>query len=133
MAERYAAQRSSKPLRRRTLPRLSDATGPGTAVVERGPEDDPYINDDEGADIAPSTTTATFTAGATPRPQSTLPRRATPTGRRGGGVALASTPRVDYSYVKRDLRRIAITAVTMLVLLIVLNVILQSFIHSIVH
>ena len=131
MAERYAAQRSSKPLRRRTLPRLSDAAGPGTAVVERGPEDDPYI-DDEGVDSSPTTTT-TFTAGAATRPQGTLPRRATPAGRRVGGVALTSTPRVDYSYVKRDLRRIAITAVTMLVLLIVLNVILQSFIHSIVH
>ena len=36
---------------------------------------------------------------------------------------------VDFTYVAQDLRRILITAVAMLILMIVLNIVLQSLLH----
>ena len=125
MAERYAAQRSRKDSRRRSLPRLSDV---GTTALQ---------DHDDTADAADlhAPTHATFTAGAayasTGRVtgQGVLPRRAVPTARPGRIPSESAITRVDYRYVKRDLRRIAITAVAMLILLIVLNVILQAVIH----
>jgi hypothetical protein len=58
-----------------------------------------------------------------------LPRRAAPVNRAGRIPSESAIARVDYGYVRRDLRRIAITAVAMLILLIVLNVVLQAVIH----
>lgn len=133
MAERYASQRSSKPIRRRTLPRLSDTA---TALEERSAEADAY-DDGDAAGSYGGAGTATFTAGATPRvagstsraASSALPRRPASSARRPGALAAMPTAiRVDYSYVRRDLRRIAITAVSMLILLIVLNIIVQHII-----
>ena len=134
MAERYASQRSSKPIRRRTLPRLSDTA---TALEERSAAES--ADDDAGMSAAyGGAGTATFTAGAAPRatsgglPRATngaLPRRPATPGRRAGAISTIPTAiRVDYSYVRRDLRRIAITAVSMLILLIVLNIIVQHII-----
>jgi len=141
MAERYASQRSSKVTRRRALPRLSD-----TDVID----DDGTTSDVSGAeglyDVHEVHTTrsrmggagTTFTAGAVEaapsmtvaaRPRTeTMPRRAGGSGRAVGGTG-GAIARVNYGYVQRDLRRIAITAVAMLILLIVLNVILQAVIH----
>lgn len=120
MAERYATQRS-KPVRRRSLPRLSD---PATTALA---EHDEAQDDGHEPDA-----TATFTAGAAARAgtasrsTSTMPRRA---GATRQDRAPAGIARVSYDYVKRDLRRIAITAISMLVLLIVLNIILENLIH----
>ena len=124
MAERYASQRSSKPIRRRTLPRLSDTA---TALEERSAQEGAY--NDAGAGYG-GAGTATYTAGAAPRAASgALPRRPATAGRRPGAIAAMPTAiRVDYSYVRRDLRRIAITAVSMLILLIVLNIVVQHVI-----
>jgi len=55
-----------------------------------------------------------------------MPRRSST----GARVAPAPTAiRTDYGYVRRDLRRIAITAVAMFILLIVLNLIVRAIIH----
>lgn len=130
MAERYAAQRSRKDPRRRSLPRLSDA---GTTAVQDhdfGTLDDAAGDGREDGSTAPLR--ATFTAGAGAAATTTrgaLPRRAVPAGRAGRIPSESAIARVDYSYVRRDLRRIAITAVAMLILLIVLNLVLQAAIH----
>jgi hypothetical protein len=60
-------------------------------------------------------------------PRQATARRALPGGRRGLVVPAPRVTHVDYSYVKQDLRRIAITAVVMLALLVVLNIGLQWF------
>ena len=141
MADRYASQRSSKAGRRRALPRLSDgvSTSDRAARPRGGDPTDLYDvhevhlsrHTEEGAGAT------TFTAGAAPAApaaRGAMPRRAVVT-RGGGGVtrggaAVASaTSGVNYAYVRRDLQRIALTAVAMLVLLIVLNVILQAIVH----
>ena len=131
MAERYASQRSSKVTRRRALPRLSD-----TDVIDgddtTGTEGLYDVHEAHTARNRMSGTNTTFTAEATPasaRPRTgAMPRRAAGSSR-AGGVSGSAIARVNYSYVQRDLRRIAITAVAMLILLIVLNVILQAVIH----
>ena len=130
MAERYAAQRSRKDSRRRALPRLSDAGT--TAVQDRdfGTLDETVGEDREDGSAAPLR--ATFTAGAGAAgtaARGALPRRAAPVGRAGRIPSESAITRVDYGYVRRDLRRIAITAVAMLILLIVLNLVLQAAIH----
>lgn len=125
MAERYAAQRSRKDSRRRSLPRLSDE---GTIALQ---DRDDADGAEAGVLRAPGR--ATFTAGAASTGgvsgQSVLPRRAVPAGRPGRIPSESAIARVDYGYVKRDLRRIAVTAVVMLILLIVLNVLLQAVVH----
>jgi hypothetical protein len=123
MAERYATQRSRKESRRRSLPRLSDVAL--TAVQEREPDGAP--EEAGGVVVAEPPSPA-----ATPErrvPGQATSRRALPVGRRGLVVPAPAVTHVDYSYVKRDLRRIALTAVVMLALLVVLNVILQQLIH----
>jgi hypothetical protein len=123
MAERYATQRSRKEPRRRTLPRLSDAVP--TAVQEREFDDAP--EDAEGVVSEVSTSPDGTLERRLPR-QATS-QRALPVRRRGLMVPAPTVTHVDYSYVKQDLRRIAITAVVMFALLIVLNVALQQIIH----
>jgi len=159
MAERYASQRSgNKPVRRRALPRVGEsfderdddnhydtyedepvvttatrgttsrtatATLPrhevagGTTTVIRPRTDAERDTTMETAAVG-GATRATRVGGA-----ATMPRRAT-----GARVAPAPMPiRTDYGYVKRDLRRIAITAVAMFILLIVLNLIVRAIIH----
>ena len=123
MAERYATQRSRKEPRRRTLPRLSDAVP--TAVQDREFDDAPEEADGVVSEVSPSP------AGA---PERRLPRQATsqralPVRRRGSVVPAPTVTHVDYSYVKQDLRRIAITAIVMFALLVVLNIALQHLIH----
>lgn len=130
MAERYAAQRSRKDSRRRSLPRLSDVGT--TALQDRDVDtpDDTAGEDHEDGSTAPRR--ATYTAGATTAgtpARGALPRRAVPAGRAGRLPPESAIARVDYGYVRRDLRRIAITAVSMLILLIVLNLVLQAAIH----
>src|ERR671939_476442 len=106
MAERYATQRSRKEPRRRTLPRLSDAVP--TAVQDREFDDVPEETDGVVSEVSP---------------------RPVPVRRRGSVVPAPTVTHVDYSYVKQDLRRIAITAVVMFALLVVLNIALQQLIH----
>ena len=123
MAERYATQRSRKEPRRRSLPRLSDVVP--TAVQDHEVDDAPEDADGVGAEGF------TSPAGTLER---RLPRRATsqralPVRRRGLAVPTPRVTHVDYSYVKQDLRRIAITAVVMFALLVVLNIALQHIIH----
>jgi hypothetical protein len=128
MAERYAAQRSRKDPRRRSLPRLSDVGT--TAVQDRdfGTLDETVGDDREDGSAAPLRATFTAGAGGTAA-RGALPRRAAPVNRAGRIPSESAIARVDYGYVRRDLRRIAITAVAMLILLIVLNVVLQAVIH----
>lgn len=124
MAERYAAQRSRREVRRRSLPRLSDEAT--TALQDREVDEvddtaDDSLLDAEGVPREPTVTVAR-------RPQRTdAVRRVAPTSR--GGLTTTAVPQVDYGYVIRDLRRIAVTAVVMLALLIVLNLIVQNLIH----
>ena len=126
MAERYATQRSHKESRRRSLPRLSDVVP--TAVQEREFDDAPEGPEDAGGVVSEVSHSPTDTL------ERRLPRRATsqralPVRRRGLVVPTATVTHVDYSYVKQDLRRIAITAVVMVALLVVLNIALQHLIH----
>ena|SRR4051812_47240713 len=126
MAERYATQRSHKESRRRSLPRLSDVVP--TAVQEREFDDAPEGPEDAGGVVSEVSHSPTDTL------ERRLPRRATaqralPVRRRGLVVPTATVTHVDYSYVKQDLRRIAITAVGMVALLVVLNIALQQLIH----
>jgi hypothetical protein len=123
MAERYATHRSRKEPRRRSLPRLSDVVP--TAVQDREFDDAPEDADGVVSEVSASP------AGT---PERRLPRQATsqralPVRRRGLVVPTPTVTHVDYSYVKQDLRRIAITAVVMFALLIMLNVALQHIIH----
>ena len=126
MAERYATQRSRKESRRRSLPRLSDVVP--TAVQDRELDDvraGPEESGGGGSELSPGPT-----GMLEPRvPRQATPRRALPVGRRGLVVPAPRVTHVDYSYVKQDLRRIAITAVVMLALLVVLNIALQQVIH----
>ena len=123
MAERYATQRSRKEPRRRSLPRLSDVVP--TAVQDHEFDDAPRDADGVGAEVS------TSPAGTLERglPRQATSQRALPVRRRGLVVPTPRVTHVDYSYVKQDLRRIAITAVVMLALLIVLNIALQHIIH----
>ena len=123
MAERYATQRSRKEPRRRSLPRLSDAVP--TAVQEREFDDAPEETDGVVSEVSPSP------AGALERrlPRQAVSQRALPVRRRGSVVPASTVTHIDYSYVKQDLRRIAITAVVMFALLVVLNIALQHLIH----
>jgi len=142
MADRYAAQRSNRTVRRRTLPRLSDGE---TAPRDRA---DSGVSVDDGMPMGRGTRVGTETvetfapgAGASRARSASLPRMSpgatsdlrarAATGMRAGrgGLAASAVARVDYGYVRRDLRRIAITAVGMLALLIVLNILLQSVVH----
>ncbi len=158
MAERYASQRSgNKSARRRALPRVGEsfnerddddrydtyedepaaaatrrtvsrtatATLPrhevvgGTTTVIR-PRTDVERETTMAPPRAGGATVATRAGGT-----AAMPRRAT-----GARVAPAPTAiRTDYGYVRRDLRRIAITAVAMFILLIVLNLIVRAIIH----
>ena len=89
---------------------------------------DETLDDDGLVDSSAGTTdSSAVISRRTPRPEAA--RRTATLGRVGGLTAAATGPRVDYHYVIRDLKRIAITAVAMLVLLIVLNLIIQSLIH----
>lgn len=119
MAERYAAQRSNKETRRRSLPRLSDSA---TAVHEREfPADE--------ADLAAPTAVIESVHERAHPPVHRAQRPSMPRGMAQPRAGSAPTvTHVDYSYVKRDLRRIAVIGISMLVLLIVLNVILQAVI-----
>jgi hypothetical protein len=126
MAERYATQRSHKESRRRSLPRLSDMVP--TAVQEREFDDVPEGPEDTGGVVS------AVSPGPTDTRERRLPHRATsqralPVRRRGLVVPTATVTHVDYSYVKQDLRRIALTAVVMVALLVVLNIGLQHFIQ----
>src|SRR5918911_293331 len=123
MAERYATQRSRKEPRRRSLPRLSDAVP--TAVQDREFDDAPEEADGVVPEVSPSP------ADALERrlPRQATSQRALPVRRRGLVVPAPTVTHVDYSYVKQDLRRIAITALVMFALLIVLNIALQHVIH----
>ena len=123
MAERYATQRSRKEPRRRSLPRLSNAVP--TAVQDREFDDAPEEADGVVSEVSPSV------AGALERrlPRQAVSQRALPVRRRGSVVPASTVTHVDYSYVKQDLRRIAITAVVMLALLVVLNIALQHIIR----
>src|SRR5437899_818137 len=119
MAERYATQRSRKDSRRRSLPRLSDVVP--TAVQERGFDEGQETPADAGGVVVEDL------SGPVDAVERHLPRRATarrtlPVGRRGRAVPAPTITHVDYSYVKLDLRRIAITAIAMLALLVVLNI-----------
>ena len=142
MADRYAAQRSNRNMRRRTLPRLSDGeTAPQDRADSGGPvgdemtrvrgtragtETEETFAPGGGASRARSASLPRMSPGAT----SDLRARAATGMRAGrGGIAASAVSRVDYGYVRRDLRRIAITAVGMLALLIVLNILLQSVVH----
>jgi len=138
MADRYASQRSSKVTRRRALPRLSDTDvidGDDTTMNMSGAEGLYDVHEVHTTRSRMSGTGTTFTAEAATttappaRPRSgAMPRRAAGS-IRAGGVSGGAMARVNYSYVQRDLRRIALTAVAMLILLIVLNVILQAVFH----
>lgn len=126
MADRYAAQRSRKENRRRALPRLSD---PVPAVLEEHDSDEsPVAPDSDGEAEAEGAPAATATL--TRRPTvATIPRRPTPINRRNVVAPAPTVTRVDYHYVVSDLKRIAMTAVVMLVLLIVLNIALRAAIQ----
>ncbi len=114
MAERYAAQRSRGGSRRRSLPRLSD-----TALLDQEPEvGEDGDEDDEGA---PASAVATTRRPAVRRTASHHVAEMTATA--------AALSRVDYHYVIKDLRRIAVTAVAMLILLVVLNIAVEALIH----
>jgi len=126
MAERYASQRGSTASRRRTLPR----TGTLAEAARDYSGDDRY--DDSHLGRASKTSggvamASSVTAASSARPRQTaIPRRA--------GVGMPGRLRVepikvDYGYVRRDLRRTAIVAVGLFVLLIVLNLVLQAAIH----
>jgi hypothetical protein len=141
MAERYASQRSSKVTRRRALPRLSDADvidGDDTTRGMSGAEGLYDVHEVHATRSRMGGAGTTFTTGmaetapattASARPRAgAIPRRA-PGSARGAGVAGGAIALVNYGYVRRDLRRIAITAVAMLILLIVLNVVLQAVFH----
>ena len=123
MAERYATQRSRKESRRRSLPRLSDVVP--AAVQDREFEEAPENTEGVVAEAS------TSPAGAPERrlPRQATSQRAVPVRRRGSVVPASTVTHVDYSYVKQDLRRIAITAVVMFALLVVLNIALQHLIH----
>jgi len=143
MAERYASQRSSKAGRRRALPRLSDgvSTPDREGAPRGGAATDLYdvhevrLSRHAGAGDGATTFTAGAVAAAATAPiaasstRGAMPRRVGVT--RGGAptASASATSVVNYAYVRRDLRRIAVTAVAMLVLLIVLNVILQAIVH----
>ncbi len=118
MAERYAAQRSRGGSRRRSLPRLSD-TAPrlsDTALLEQEPEvAEESDEDDEEAAVAAARRPAARRTASHHVAEMT--------------AAAAALSRVDYHYVIKDLRRIAITAVAMLILLVVLNIAVQALIH----
>ena len=122
MAERYATQRSRKEPRRRSLPRLSDVVP--TAVEDREFDDAPENADGVVSEVSPSPD------GALEKrlPRQATSQRALPVRRRGLVVPTPTVTHVDYSYVKQDLRRIAITAVVMFALLVVLNIALQHVI-----
>lgn len=114
MAQRYAASQPRKATRRRTLPRVSEgdgeAGGPENLAANRAGE-------------------AVFTAEGPERAGGGIPRRAAVRGAgaaRSSAPSSASIPRVDYAYVRRDLRRIALTGAAMFILLIVLNLVLQA-------
>ncbi len=119
MADRYAAQRSSRETRRRSLPRLSDTA---TALADRA-------HDDEIVDVGADAGAVAAEAAVPVRPahRTVAPRRASALAH--AAAATQAATRVDYHYVIRDLRRIAVTAVVMLVLLIVLNIAVENLIH----
>ncbi len=125
MAERYASQRGSTASRRRALPR----TGTLAAAARDYSGDDRY--DDSHLGRAPKTSggvamaQAPMAAPVRPR-QTAIPRRA---GVGAPGRLRVEPITVDYGYVRRDLRRTAIVAVGLFVLLIVLNLVLQAIIH----
>lgn len=133
MAERYATQRSTKTGRRRALPRLSDATGTlDSDAARRDGSGELYDVHEAHLSRNAGAGATTFTAGSAAlatesRPRGAMPRRVG--GVSGGAGVATATSRVNYAYVRRDLRNIATIAVGMLVLLIVLNVILQAVIH----
>ncbi|HZS91005.1 MAG TPA: hypothetical protein VFE42_26370 [Chloroflexota bacterium] len=121
MAERYAAQRSRGGSRRRSLPRLSD-TAPrlsDTALLEQEPEV-AEESDEDDEEAAP----AAVAAARRPAARRTASHHVAEM-----TAAAAALSRVDYHYVIKDLRRIAITAVAMLILLVVLNIAVQALIH----
>jgi hypothetical protein len=96
-----------------------------TAVQDREFDDAPK---DAGGVVSEAPTSP---AGTLERrlPRQATSQRALPVRRRGLVVPTPTVTHVDYSYVKQDLRRIAITAVVMLALLVVLNMALQHIIH----
>lgn len=124
MAERYASQRGSTSARRRALPR----TGAVAEAARDYSGDDRY--DDSHLGRASTTRGSMATVApvvSTTRPRQTaIPRRA---GASPAGRLRVEAIKVDYGYVRRDLRRTAIVAVGLFALLIVLNLVLQSIIH----
>ena len=126
MAERYATQRSRRESRRRSLPRLSDVVP--TAVQDRE-LDDVRAGPEDAGGVVSAVSQSPTDALERRLPRQTTARRSLPVGRRGLVVPAPTVTHVDYSYVKQDLRRIAITAVVMLALLVVLNIALQQIIH----
>jgi hypothetical protein len=117
MAERYAAQRSRGGSRRRSLPRLSD-----TALLEQDLEGGEESDEDDEEATVPAGAVATAR-----RP--VAPRRTASHHVAEMTAAAAALTRVDYHYVIKDLRRIAITAVAMLILLVVLNIAVEALVH----
>jgi len=158
MAERYASQRSgNKSARRRALPRVGESfnerddddrydtyedelptatsrtvsrtatatlprhevAGGATTVIR--PRTDAEREATIGTTAVGSEVRGTRVGGT-----AAMPRRATT----GARLVPAPMPiRTNYGYVRRDLRRIAITAVAMFILLIVLNLIVRAIIH----
>jgi hypothetical protein len=114
MAERYAAQRSRGGTRRRSLPRLSD-----TALLDQEPEVGADGDDDE-EESSPSAVAVERRPAA---------RRTAANHAAELTAAAAALSRVDYHYVIKDLRRIAVTAVAMLILLVVLNFAVEALVH----
>jgi hypothetical protein len=130
MADRYAAQRSRREVRRRSLPRLSDEAPVALQERESDETDDSDDLEYQAADASAPRTREPAVTVARRLPRTDGARRLAPATRGASGLTPTSgLIKVDYSYVKRDLRRIAFTAVTMLILLIVLNVIVQNLVH----
>ena len=137
MAERYASQRSNKTARRRALPRLSDAAALSNAGAASSAAPDLYDVHEVHLSRTAEAGATTFTAGTAPAASPAPSPRGRAMPRRAGGasggagtlVAAGVGGRVNYAYVRRDLRNIATIAVGMLVLLVVLNLILQAIIH----
>ncbi len=159
MAERYASQRSgNKTVRRRALPRVGESFDERDGDDRYDTYEDELAVTTATRRTVSRSATATLprhevTGGTTTviRPRADVEREmtvetpavggATRAARAGGAAAMprraagarvAPAPmpiRTDYGYVKRDLRRIAITAVAMFILLIVLNLIVRAIIH----
>ena len=115
MAERYAAQRSRGGTRRRSLPRLSD-----TALLDQEPE----VGEDGDVDDEEESSASAVAVVRRPAARRTASNHAAEL-----TAAAAALSRVDYHYVIKDLRRIAVTAVAMLILLVVLNFAVEALVH----